>query len=140
MRKKIILKTIVNFIFLAVVIYSITCIVQCFIKIDDLKEQELLIGEFSQSGINASRHIKYFLKYKNYELIFFLICAACNFLCFLIINLKDLQFLTNSLIKTIKEHRASTAEQRKAKKQAKLQAEIAEKQAKLDEMKKDITE
>lgn len=105
---------------------SIYAIIKCSKNLREIFQDELLY----------SIDNTHFVKFEIYQIVFFAFCCLSNILLFLIINFKDLQFLTSSLIKSIKEHRASTAEQRKAKKQAKLQAEIAEKQAELDEMKK----
>ena len=70
-----------------------------------------------------------------YYMIHCILSLFIAFFLFLLVNFKGLKFLTNSLIEQIKEHREKTAEERKTKKQAKLQAEIAQKQAELEEMK-----
>ena len=128
--KKIIIKILVSFFSIALIIYSIISIIDCIQRISYIENSMIFynIKKGTYLGIEI------------YRLVFYVITITSNILLFLLVNIKDLDYLTSSLIKAIKEHRASTAEQRKAKKQAKLQAEIAEKQAKLDEIKKDVTE
>ena len=57
-----------------------------------------------------------------------------SILFFLVVNFKGMKFLTISFVQLIKEHREKTIDERKVKKQSKLEREIAQKQAKLDEI------
>ena len=66
---------------------------------------------------------------------FFVLLASI--ILFLVINFKDLKFLTESLIEKFVSWRKDTEEERKENKQAKLKREIAEKQAELEKMKND---
>ena len=71
------------------------------------------------------------------QLIKYICFSVCSILLFLVINFKDLKFLTESLIEKFVSWRKNTEEERKENKQAKLQREIAEKQAELEKMKND---
>lgn len=130
MKKKYIFKIIVTLFFAVVAIYSIICVIKCFSKIVNLKDNAILMGEGYYQDNTFSQHIKYLLRYKTYELIFFLVCAFSNGFCLLILNLKDLQFLTESILEKTKKYREK-------KKKEKLEMDIAKKQAMLEEMKKD---
>ena len=131
---------------IVLIIISITLLVFCLtVAFVNLQNQLNTINRykgFLSNNISASDKELFTNVIKDcrmHIILHFVYCIPALILC-IVLMFNDFQFLTSSLIKSIKEHRASTAEQRKAKKQAKLQAEIAEKQAELDEMKKDITE
>ena len=83
-------------------------------------QYQIVLNDFIQS-----------ISYYSVTLIF-------SILFFLVVNFKDLQFVTVSTIQLIKEHREKTSEERKAKKQAKLSQEIAQKQAELDELNNEL--
>lgn len=83
-------------------------------------------------------------KYKNQQITYFLrmlfqyfFVLLASIILFLVINFKDLKFLTESLIEKFVSWRKDTEEERKENKQAKLKREIAEKQAVLEKMKND---
>ena len=78
-------------------------------------------------------------KYKNQQNTYFLrilfqyfFVLLASIILFLVINFKDLKFLTESLIEKFVSWRKDTEEERKENKQAKLKREIAEKQAVLE--------
>ena len=105
------------------------------------------------SIINAVKNLKFysdaysdvryevaFSNFRGFEihrLCFWIFCCISNFLFFLVINFKGLKFLTESIIEKFVSWRKDTEEERKENKQAKLQREIAEKQAELEKMKND---
>lgn len=71
------------------------------------------------------------------SLIFSISQIVINILFFIHLNIRDIPFLKQLVFKTYAENKERIKEERKEKKQAKLKAEIAEKQAMLDEMKKE---
>lgn len=85
------------------------------------------------SDLEYKRQITYFIR-TIFQYFFNLLASI---LLFLVINFKDLKFLTESIIEKFVSLRKDTEEERKENKQAKLQREIAEKQAELEKMKND---
>lgn len=85
------------------------------------------------SDLEYKRQITYFIR-TIFQYFFNLLASI---LLFLVINFKDLKFLTESIIEKFVSWRKDTEEERKENKQAKLQREIAEKQAELEKMKND---
>ena len=68
----------------------------------------------------------YFVKFEIWSIIFWIICCLSNLLLFLIINIKSLKFITDSLIEKIakkkKENEPIRKEKALQKKQEQLQA------------------
>lgn len=85
------------------------------------------------SDLEYKRQITYFIR-TIFQYFFNLLASI---LLFLVINFKGLKFLTESIIEKFVSWRKDTEEERKENKQAKLQREIAEKQAELEKMKND---
>ena len=85
------------------------------------------------SDLEYKRQITYFIR-TIFQYFFNLLASI---LLLLVINFKDLKFLTESIIEKFVSWRKDTEEERKENKQAKLQREIAEKQAELENMKND---
>ena len=69
--------------------------------------------------------------------ILFFLNIIADVIIFIFLNFKDASYLTSSLFKKWNDGKAQREIEQKEKKQAKLEAEIAEKQAMLDEMKKE---
>lgn len=74
-----------------------------------------------------SEYADFAIGFETYRLIFWIFCCISNVLFFLIVNIKGLRFVTDSLIETI-------SKKKKENKKAKLEREIAQKQAELDEL------
>lgn len=85
------------------------------------------------SDLEYKRQITYFIR-TIFQYFFNLLASI---LLFLVINFKGLKFLTESIIEKFVSWRKDTEKERKENKQAKLQREIAEKQAELEKMKND---
>ena len=132
MSKKTLLKICLTLVSFFAVVVSVLSI------IDSIKNLQIY-----QNKINDSTMLSYRIDYVGFRLFeihrlcFWVFCCISNFLFFLVINFKDLKFLTESLIEKFISWRKDTEEERKENKQAKLQREIAEKQAELEKMKND---
>ena len=117
--KKIILKFLVS-------LFSIFLFVLSIIDIIDYIQQII------QMTASYELTIRDFLPYLIRQILYLI----TSILLFLIVNIKGLNFLTQSLTDITKKRYLNNKEKRLAKKQADLEREIAEKQAALDEMKK----
>ncbi len=74
-----------------------------------------------------SEYADFAIGFETYRLIFWIFCCINNILFFLVINIKGLRFATESLIETI-------SKKKKGNRKAKLEREIAQKQAELNEL------
>lgn len=125
MKSRLILKIIVSIFSIFFLLFSLYSNINCL---------KSYIKLFSDDHIKSYAYYDELVKSAIKTIIFYGSTFLCSILFFLIVHFKGLRFVTNSLIVLIKEHRASTAEQRKEKKQAKLAREIAQKQAELEKM------
>lgn len=109
-----------------------------FSVIDAIKQLSFYQDRISDAYVLQYQiDFSHFRRFEIYRLCFWVFCCISNFLFFLVINFKGLKFLTESIIEKFVSWRKDTEEERKENKQAKLQREIAEKQAELEKMKND---
>ena len=111
---------------LLAVIFSIIYIIK---GIDDV----LFLYEAYEQGLVDNATLNVGRKVEMSQVVFWAFCCITNILFFFVINFKDFQFLTESLIKMFKE----TENKRRKNKKQRLAKHIEKKQALLDEMQKD---
>lgn len=130
MKKKIVIKIILSCLS---VLFLILSIIQLFdilpTQIKSIKNDLQYIEVYGTNSV-----VKSTIEFSIKQIVYSSLCVIAFAFCFLVINIKGLQFVTVSTIQLIKEHKAKTSEERNAKKQAKLAREIAEKQAELEKM------
>jgi hypothetical protein len=133
MKKQVLLKFIVCAFLIAFIVIDIVLCVFYFDRIQALKEYVDIIK--SNNDTSSHYYWTYTYQYKKFVLSFIksIIQILFNLLIILVLFFKDIKILTVSIIQTIKEHKRTAPE----RKQARLQREIAKKQAELDELKKD---
>lgn len=132
MNKKTIIKICFSLISFLALIFSV------FSVIDAIKQLSFYQDRISDAYVLQYQiDFSHFRRFEIHRLCFWVFCCISNFLFFLVINFKDLKFLTESIIEKFVSWRKDTEEERKENKQAKLQREIAEKQAELEKMKND---
>ena len=107
-------------------IFSIIYIIK---GIDDV----LFLYEAYEQGLVDNATLNVGRKVEMSQVVFWAFCCITNILFFFVINFKDFQFLTESLIKMFKE----TENKRRKNKKQRLAKHIEKKQALLDEMQKD---
>lgn len=129
MKKNVILKILIDFL---LVVFSIVLV---YLFVQNIKNIKWL---YSIHIEDAKLSTKIRLLYPSYiNVILSIGQIAINLLFFIHLNIKDIPFLKQLVFKTYAENKERIKEGKKEKKQAKLEAEIAEKQAMLDEMKKE---
>lgn len=133
MKKQIWIKIIVN-VFLLISIISCVCLLVMYINYLIENFQDLLQ---SQNDPWTSKTIKDIIERQITYSIFLSINLIADVIIFISLNFKDASYLTSSLFKKWNDGKAQREVEQKEKKQAKLEAEIAERQAMLDEMKKE---
>lgn len=130
MKKKIVIKIILSFLS---VLFLILSIIQLFdilpTQIKSIKNDLQYIEVYGTNSV-----VKSTIEFSIKQIVYSSLCVIAFAFCFLVINIKGLQFVTVSTIQLIKEHKESTKEERAEKKQAKLAREIAQKQAELEKM------
>ena len=131
MKKKIIFKTLLFFIsilfFVLFLVNSIKTFRKCIVTIEHynkLIEQNIgFVSDWEEGIENCILSMVYSVLY----------CIPP--LLLLIVTLfSDFEVVKLSLIKTVKEYREKTAEQRETKRQAKIQRKIAQKQAEIERL------
>ncbi len=133
MKKQIWIKIIVNvFLFVSVV----SCILLLILHTRNLIGW---IGEIKRFSYDEYiiKSVKINIQEDSINCIFLSINLIADVIIFVFLNFKDASYLTSSLFKKWNDGKAQREVEQKEKKQAKLEAEIAEKQAMLDEMKKE---
>lgn len=130
MNKKTIIRICFSLISFLAFIFSV------FSVIDAIKQLSFYQDRISDAYVLQYQiDFSHFRRFEIYRLCFWFFCCISNILFFLVINFKDLKFLTESIIEKFVSWRKDTEEERKENKQVKLQREIAEKQAELEKMK-----
>lgn len=128
MKKKIIFKTIISAVcftfFIFILLLSIKNCKNCISLLQHYKQVDGIHPEDYQSISN------YYLT----NLVYHILCPIPPLLLLVVIWLSDFKIISISLIKTVKEYRIKTAEQREAKRQAKIQRKIAQKQAEIERL------
>lgn len=136
MNKKSLIKIIIS-------IFSMCFLIYSFIVLFDYIFKQIYHLKNLKSYLAWGDNITYEELYNEQIVLFIkglinnIINLLSSILLFLVINFKDLKFLTESIIEKFVSWRKDTEEERKENKQAKLQREISEKQAELEKMKND---
>lgn len=133
MKKQIFIKIFLNVILIVSILFCLTFALMY------IRGTFFIIKELNSSNISSFAQDVYIHNLPlniAYTIIFSLNLIA-DVIIFIFLNFKDASYLTSSLFKKWKDGKAQREIEQKEKKQAKLEAEIAEKQAMLDEMKKE---
>lgn len=133
MKKQILIKIFLNVILIVSILFCLTFALMY------IRGTFFIIKELNSSNISSFTQDVYIHNLPlniAYTILFFLNLIA-DVIIFIFLNFKDASYLTSSLFKKWNDGKAQREIEQKEKKQAKLQAEIAEKQAMLDEIKKE---
>ena len=128
MKKKVIIKIILSCISVAFFIFIL------FLSIKNCKNCISLLQHYKQVEGLRPEDYQSISNYYITNLIYHIVCPIPPLLLLVVIWLSDFKIISISLIKTVKEYRIKTAEQREIKRQSKIKRKIAQKQAEIERL------
>ena len=131
MKKKIVFKIILSCVSVAFFVFILVNAIQSLQN--GTKTINIYLDFIERQPVNAEQYKKIIATVVTNIIFGFLYCIPPMLL--LIVTLfSDFEVIRLSLIKTVKEYRIKTAEQRETKRQAKIQRKIAQKQAEIERL------
>lgn len=131
MKKKVIIKIILSIVSVAFFVFILVNAIQSLQN--GTKTINIYLDFIERQPVNAEQYKKIIATVVKSIIFGFLYCIP-PLLLLVVIWLSDFKIISISLIKTVKEYRIKTTEQRETKRQAKIQRKIAQKQAEIERL------